>query len=661
MSKPILSKDLFSILTSDEERITSLEKSRNANNIWANVKHFGATGDGSTNDFQAFQDAYDSGLPIYVPTGTYYINSWITGSDPLVMFGDGPGKTIIKHEGAVAVISGSKDSADNLTANASGGQTSISVASSSGYTVSDYLLISSSANWTTEVAQRKGEIIRIKTIDSATSIVIDGRLVDSYNTADTAKIEKLNLVENSYVKDITFENVDPSGNSGGTLQFISYNIGTKIENCEFIKSVGASIALMYAINFSIENCTFTDGSQDTSIAFGYGVGVYNASQGGKVHNCTCIGGELLFTTSGSRTADLPGIPRDILVSDCITMFTTKQGFHTHEDGEFIHFQNCQVFGVGLELIDGSHTVPFMIFGKNCSIKDCKAINILTTSVWVGASAQNTVIDGITLTNCGTSGGLGVSYGIAVVGANTIVRNCNLRNCHTAGILIKYDGSSYFGSNARVSDCYIHGNELYYGVEIDDTIDTARVERTTGESCTEIIHYTNPTSPTPKTNGIFSIFSTTRINNSAGEYDGQMGAFYAWNTGVDAHANGTKVICNTENFDTSNWYDTTLGRFTPQIKGYYFFSAGIKKQTALSATDKYWTSALVLNGVTIYYLGNTIMGTASAPISTVSGLIPFNGSTDYVEIFVYHNEAGSVNVDESNFNTYFTGHFVGASN
>lgn len=54
----------------------------------ANVRDYGAVGDGATDDTAAFIDAIGSGLPVYVPAGQYLITSLLTITGP-GMFGAG--------------------------------------------------------------------------------------------------------------------------------------------------------------------------------------------------------------------------------------------------------------------------------------------------------------------------------------------------------------------------------------------------------------------------------------------------------------------------------------------------------------------------------------------------------------------------------------------
>lgn len=60
-----------------------------------NVKQFGAKGDGTTNDTQAFASATAKGLDIYVPAGTYMVSSIVLAQNETIR-GEGWAKTFIK-------------------------------------------------------------------------------------------------------------------------------------------------------------------------------------------------------------------------------------------------------------------------------------------------------------------------------------------------------------------------------------------------------------------------------------------------------------------------------------------------------------------------------------------------------------------------------------
>jgi hypothetical protein len=87
---------------------------------------------------------------------------------------------------------------------------------------------------------------------------------------------------------------------------------------------------------------------------------------------------------------------------------------------------------------------------------------------------------------------------------------------------------------------------------------------------------------------------------------------------------TRILFQTEEFDTNNNFASS--RFTPTVAGYYQINAGT--YTAATATNVFVT--IYKNGVE-YIRGPWVSTTFSC---SVSALVQCNGSTDYIEIYVY---------------------------
>jgi len=92
---------------------------------------------------------------------------------------------------------------------------------------------------------------------------------------------------------------------------------------------------------------------------------------------------------------------------------------------------------------------------------------------------------------------------------------------------------------------------------------------------------------------------------------------------------TKVLFDTEEYDTNNNFASS--RFTPTVAGYYQVTA----RTDWSITSGACFLTIYKNG-TGYKGGqlNDATGSGVGPIA--SGLVYFNGSTDYIEIYAYQN-------------------------
>jgi hypothetical protein len=132
-------------------------------------------------------------------------------------------------------------------------------------------------------------------------------------------------------------------------------------------------------------------------------------------------------------------------------------------------------------------------------------------------------------------------------------------------------------------------------------------------------------------------------------------FSAYQSAAQTISNNTqtKVQCNTEEFDTNSNYDNATNyRFTPTVAGYYQVSGEvcylINAATSTLCDVSLWKNgSRVKQGVTL--CNNT--GGVERP--TVSALIYFNGSTDYVEFYTYQNSGGSTNLNSSSgIDNYF---------
>jgi hypothetical protein len=128
-------------------------------------------------------------------------------------------------------------------------------------------------------------------------------------------------------------------------------------------------------------------------------------------------------------------------------------------------------------------------------------------------------------------------------------------------------------------------------------------------------------------------------------------FGAYQSSVQTIPSGTftKINFQTEEFDTNSNYSTTDMRFTPTVAGYYYFTANIA--IASSATNA--IISFYKNG-SEFKRANYIVNSA-VNVNSGSALISLNGSTDYVEAFVYL--ATGQNLTTVQTETYFQGFFV----
>jgi len=126
--------------------------------------------------------------------------------------------------------------------------------------------------------------------------------------------------------------------------------------------------------------------------------------------------------------------------------------------------------------------------------------------------------------------------------------------------------------------------------------------------------------------------------------GNMPAFSASMSAGQTVSNNTatKLVFNTETYDTNNCYDpTTNYRFTPNVAGYYQINAGV---LCPSSTIGVGTIYIYRNGSRAL-TSQTQNATAQA-IVTISGLMYCNGTTDYIEGWCFQNTGGSATMGSS---------------
>jgi hypothetical protein len=118
---------------------------------------------------------------------------------------------------------------------------------------------------------------------------------------------------------------------------------------------------------------------------------------------------------------------------------------------------------------------------------------------------------------------------------------------------------------------------------------------------------------------------------------------------------TKVQLDTETFDTNSNFDSTTNyRFKPTTEGYYQINGKISATGSTASTSM--ASAIYKNN-SVYKYGPYVQTTSGE--SNVQDVVYFNGSTDYVELFVYITAATAV-IGVGSSATYFSGALVRAA-
>jgi hypothetical protein len=122
-----------------------------------------------------------------------------------------------------------------------------------------------------------------------------------------------------------------------------------------------------------------------------------------------------------------------------------------------------------------------------------------------------------------------------------------------------------------------------------------------------------------------------------------------------NATHTKINFDSEVFDTNNNFNVSNGRFTPTVAGYYQINLTISLQIVGNALGM-----LYKNGA--HYLGAVTTGIAgiSNSLATQSCVVSMNGSTDYLEGYVYQGTGGAVNSNNDSRFMQFSGSLIRAA-
>jgi hypothetical protein len=130
------------------------------------------------------------------------------------------------------------------------------------------------------------------------------------------------------------------------------------------------------------------------------------------------------------------------------------------------------------------------------------------------------------------------------------------------------------------------------------------------------------------------------------------AFSAYQSSSQTLSSATwaKLQLQTEEFDTANCFDSTTNyRFTPNVAGYYFFTASF----AINSSATNAALAFYKNGS--QYKWPVYINASAGNVTGASCLAYANGTTDYFEVWVYAATGQGLYAAAST--TFFQGHMV----
>ena len=121
----------------------------------------------------------------------------------------------------------------------------------------------------------------------------------------------------------------------------------------------------------------------------------------------------------------------------------------------------------------------------------------------------------------------------------------------------------------------------------------------------------------------------------------------------AHNTTTTILFNSEVFDTASAYDTSTGKFTPQVAGKYYLYTVLRND----GTGTYEVNTRITkNGSDV--VGDNVTDNEGNASSVTFTTVDLNGSSDYVIVTVYQPSGGAKNIVGSTTDrTYFGGYKI----
>lgn len=168
------------------------------------------------------------------------------------------------------------------------------------------------------------------------------------------------------------------------------------------------------------------------------------------------------------------------------------------------------------------------------------------------------------------------------------------------------------------------------------------------------------------NVIAGVIQKNRINeiiyNATGGYfvlANPKSAFRAYQTVSQNIAStvGALITLGSESFDSAGVFNTSTSRFLPLIPGFYHVTGHLRVSGTIDPTAEFFVG-LRTNGTFASANAMTISGPAADQVAGItSNLVFLNGSTDYVDMAIGHNNPTAIDTDALVEETYMFGYKV----
>jgi hypothetical protein len=407
-------------------------------------KDFGAVGDGVTNDAAAVLTALNSGAKVIDGQGlTYRLLSNIAPTCENIIIQNATFDiSQITTGGSALDFAGTQGTGALLTANTLTGSNAVAIGSTSGFAADDYAWMASTAIFDVGASVVLGQIVKIKSVDSATAMTLYDDVLYDFTTAASASIAKLTPKKN-----ITLSNMKFIGAGTGIQTALDFNkcVDVLVQDCSLDYVDYTSILFDRCVNATV---TSTSMRYARSVGLSYGVVVANGCYNVKVAN-SYGEDQRHFVTVG----DNDGVNLFVNVTNCHAAMQRDAGLDSHAAGDFILFDGNTIEGTEGQK-DG-----IICQGLNCVITN----NIIVGNISSGIRHQ--ILPSIGTASCVISGNSIRNFGTPLASSTAIQIEQNSGGASVNGVNISNNimsgtfdyGVFVYAETGNIKNVTINGN------------------------------------------------------------------------------------------------------------------------------------------------------------------------------------------------------------
>lgn len=254
----------------------------------------------------------------YVLTETADLD--LTGKPNVLLNGHGATLSMATNGGRVLEAHGTMGSSTTLTAAITARAYTLTVASSSAFSVGDLVQITSDSevfNADHVTGQFKSEMGRVSAVPDGTTITLDSRTWDTYSiTGPTVTVQQYTPMRNLKIRDLTVIGSNVAGVSGAQTGInVRYFDGVEIHNVRVDDSGNMGVGGQEGINFTVTNSR----ANNTLGVNGYG---FHSQMVVTTKFVNCYGRLNRHTADAHNT-------KDLLIQGCTAEHDTSAGISVH--------------------------------------------------------------------------------------------------------------------------------------------------------------------------------------------------------------------------------------------------------------------------------------------------------------------------------------------